>query len=138
MNRVGDEPMAADRNPCPCGSGSTYESCCHRWHAGENAPTAEAVMRSRYTAFTLGDERYLLATWHRSTRPESVHFEPGLKWLGLKVVALTGTEPDLAEVEFMARFRIGGGSAGRHHELSRFVREEGRWFYVDGDLRPAR
>jgi len=95
-------------------------------------------MRSRYTAFTLGDERYLLATWHRSTRPESVHFEPGLKWLGLKVVALTGTEPDLAEVEFMARFRIGGGSAGRHHELSRFVREEGRWFYVDGDLRPAR
>jgi len=95
-------------------------------------------MRSRYTAFALADETYLLATWHRSTRPDSVRFEPGLRWLGLRIVASADTGPDSAEVEFIARFRIGGGSAGRHHELSRFVREEGRWFYVDGDLQLPR
>jgi SEC-C motif domain protein len=92
-------------------------------------------MRSRYSAFAVGNEAYLLATWHPRTRPASVSFESKQKWLGLKIVDTTATGADTAEVEFIARYRIGGGSAARLHERSRFVHEEGRWFYVDGTAR---
>jgi SEC-C motif-containing protein len=88
-------------------------------------------MRSRYAAFVLRNESYLLATWQPAVRPPAVDFEPGTKWLGLKVVAARETG-DHGEVEFIARYRIGGGSAARLHERSRFVRQLGRWFYVDG------
>jgi SEC-C motif-containing protein len=81
------------------------------------------------------NEPYLLATWHGSQRPESVAFDPKQKWLGLKIVEACSTSANTAEVEFIARFRIGGGSAARLHERSRFVREDDRWSYVDGDLR---
>ena len=121
---------------CPCG-GETYEACCGRWHAGAAAPTAEALMRSRYSAFVRGNERYLLATWHASKRPSAMGFEPGTKWLGLEIVAAREISDVQAEVEFIARYRVGGGSAVRLHERSRFVREGGRWFYVDGEM-PAR
>jgi SEC-C motif-containing protein len=90
-------------------------------------------MRSRYSAFVLLNERYLLESWHPSARPASIGFMPGQKWLGLKIVD-ADAERDRAAVEFIARFRIGGASAQRLHERSRFVRENGRWFYVDGDL----
>jgi len=90
-------------------------------------------MRSRYSAFVLKNEPYLLASWHSSARPASVEFIAEQKWLGLKVVLASG-DGDRAEVEFIARFRSGGASAQRLHERSRFVREDGRWFYVDGDL----
>ncbi len=89
-------------------------------------------MRSRYSAFVLRNEPYLLATWHHSKRPTSVDFEPTLKWLGLRVVDARMTGEQTAEVEFMARYRVGGGSAARLHERSRFVLENGRWFYVAG------
>jgi SEC-C motif-containing protein len=91
-------------------------------------------MRSRYSAFVLRNEPYLLVSWHPSTRPTSVAFESQLKWLGLKVVSSCELDPSHAEVEFIARFRIGGGSAARLHERSRFVHENDRWFYVDGQL----
>jgi SEC-C motif domain protein len=90
-------------------------------------------MRSRYAAFVLKNEPYLLASWHPSTRPPSIEFVPEQKWLGLNVVAAS-TEAERGQVEFIARFRIGGMSAQRLHERSRFVREGGRWLYVDGDL----
>jgi SEC-C motif-containing protein len=90
-------------------------------------------MRSRYSAFVLQNESYLLATWHPSTRPGSVSFEAGTKWLGLTVKSSRVTGPDRAEVEFVARYRVGGGSAVRIRENSRFVREKERWLYVDGD-----
>jgi SEC-C motif-containing protein len=122
-------------NLCPCGSARAYESCCGRWHGGEAAPDAESLMRSRYSAFVLRDEPYLLATWHDTQRPKSIQFDPNQKWLGLKIVESRPTGADTAEVEFIARFRIGGGSAARLHERSRFVKEAGRWFYVDGDIR---
>lgn len=77
---------------------------------------------------------YLLATWHSSTRPASIEFDVEQKWLGLKIVAAREIAADSAEVEFIARYRIGGASAARLHERSRFLREEGRWFYVDGDV----
>jgi SEC-C motif-containing protein len=91
-------------------------------------------MRSRYTAFAIRNESYLLATWHASARPASIEFDAQQKWLGLKIVETKVTGADTAEVEFIARYRIGGGSAARLHERSRFVKEGGRWYYLDGDM----
>ncbi len=122
---------------CPCGSSTSYAACCGRWHAGEAAPTAESLMRSRYSAYVLGAEDYLLATWHESARPASLGLasqSPRPTWLGLSVKRHENPTPDTAIVEFIARLRMGGGRAERMHEVSRFVRENGRWFYVDGDL----
>lgn len=89
-------------------------------------------MRSRYSAFVMRLEPYLLATWHPRTRPPSVGFEAGTKWLGLSVKSARSLGVDSAEVEFVARYRVGGGSAVRLVERSHFLRQDGRWFYVDG------
>jgi SEC-C motif-containing protein len=124
----------AIKTPCPCGSNRAYDDCCGRCHRGELARDAESLMRSRYSAFVLRDEPYLLQSWHASTRPPNIAFDPAQKWLGLKVVDVSSTGADSGEVEFIARFRIGGASAARLHERSRFVREAGRWLYVDGTL----
>ena len=131
-------PTPSTSAACPCG-GASYASCCGPYIAGDALPpTAEALMRSRYTAFTLRDEPYLRATWHASTRPARLELEPGIQWLGLDVRAHRVRDDTHAEVEFVARSRLGGGPARRLHERSRFVRErEGgveRWFYVDGTL----
>lgn len=91
-------------------------------------------MRSRYSAFVRGDVPYLLATWHTRTRPATLELEPGARWLGLEIKQHRMTGANTAEVEFVARFRV-AGRAVRQHELSRFVREDGRWYYVDGDVR---
>ena len=92
-------------------------------------------MRSRYSAFALGLTDYLLATWHPSTRPDSLEADaPGLKWLGLEVRRHAQHDTDHATVEFVARSKL-HGRAQRLHETSRFVREHGQWFYVNGDLR---
>lgn len=119
---------------CPCGSNHAYAECCGRWHAGAPAPDALSLMRSRYSAFVLCNERYLLATWHPSKRPDSVPFDRNVKWLGLRIVAARITGDASAEVEFVARSRASNAAAVRLHERSRFVLEGGRWFYVDGDL----
>lgn len=120
---------------CPCGSGHAFEDCCGPIIAGAPAPTAEALMRSRYSAFVRDELAYLQASWHASTRPASLTpNEPGLKWLGLEVKRHAVQDDTHATVEFVARSKW-GGRAQRMHELSRFVRENGQWFYVDGDLR---
>lgn len=124
---------------CPCGSGKTYDACCALPHAGMPAVTAKALMRSRYCAFVMRLEPYLFETWHQSTRPKDIRllrYDPPPKWLGLDVKTCT-TDGDTrtgewATVEFVARYRTGGGPATRMHETSRFVREGGRWYYVDG------
>lgn len=90
-------------------------------------------MRSRYCAYSLCDADYLLRTWHPSRRPASLDFDPATKWLELKVVSHRVLDADHAEVEFVARFRVAGRGA-RMRELSRFVREDGCWYYVDGDV----
>jgi SEC-C motif-containing protein len=124
-------------DPCPCGRPLAYAACCGRWHAGAQhlqAPDAEALMRSRYSAFVLDRRDYLLATWHASTRPAALPPpEPGLRWLGLEVKRHETMDTGHAQVEFVARSKL-GGRAHRLHETSRFVREDGRWFYVDGDV----
>lgn len=93
-------------------------------------------MRSRYTAFVVGDIGYLHATWHPGTRPSAVEPEPGLRWTGLTIGAVTDGGPDATRgsVEFRARWRRGRES-GVLHERSRFVRQSGRWWYLDGDVR---
>lgn len=121
--------------PCPCGRPADYDRCCGPYHAGALPLDAESLMRSRYTAYVLGDSRYLLATWHPDTRPETLdlHEEPRPKWLGLKVQRHEQADPEHALVEFTARYKV-GGRAFRLHETSRFVRLAGRWYYLDGVL----
>jgi SEC-C motif domain protein len=91
-------------------------------------------MRSRYSAYVLCNEQYLLATWHPRTRPSSISFSKNQKWLGLSVIKASTTGDASAEVEFIARSRVSNAAAVRQHERSRFVHEGGRWFYIDGDL----
>ncbi|MDN2704274.1 YchJ family metal-binding protein [Janthinobacterium sp. SUN100] len=139
---------------CPCG-GASYASCCGPYIAGDAVPpTAEALMRSRYTAFTLRDEPYLRATWHASTCPTDALFaeEEKVHWLGLEVKSALRLRQRKAEsadqaeeiqrdsVEFVARYKV-NGRAHRLHEVSRFVREADnsgggalRWFYLDGSF----
>ena len=126
---------------CPCNPTVTHAQCCGPLHAGATrAANAEALMRSRYSAYVLGDAAYLLATWHPSTRPATLApDDAGTRWLGLAVRqhAATGTDAGgraTATVEFVARYRTGGGRAVRLHELSRFVREDGAWSYLDGSF----
>ncbi len=123
--------------PCDCGAPAPYAACCGRYHAGPlhlQAPTAEALMRSRYSAFVRDLTGYLLATWHASTRPSALEPNPeGLRWLGLEVRGHSQQDADHATVEFVARSKL-GGRAQRLHETSRFVREAGQWFYVDGKM----
>ena len=118
-------------NNCPCG-GANYTSCCGRFIDGGELPdTAEQLMRSRYTAYTLRNDAYLKATWHASTRPtENLAEDDELKWLGLEVRRHVPAG-DRATVEFVARSKT-AGRAQRLHEISNFVRENGRWYYVDG------
>jgi SEC-C motif domain protein len=117
---------------CPCGSVRDYADCCGRYHAGAAAPDAEALMRSRYSAYALKLAPYLLATWHASTRPPALDLDPGIKWTGLEVGSHVA-DGDQASVAFVARYKA-GGRAGALRELSRFVREGGRWYYADGSI----
>lgn len=123
--------------PCPCGSGQSLTACCGpRLDGQAPAPDAEALMRSRYTAYVLGNATYLLATWHPTTRPTALHLdeEPQPRWMGLAIERHEIVDADHAVVEFVARYKI-NGRAFKMHETSRFAREDGRWFYVDGDVR---
>lgn len=121
---------------CPCGSALPFARCCGPCLNGAAQPkTAEQLMRSRYTAYVLGDTAYLLATWHPTTRPSNLRLEPAgaVKWLGLKILRtrLGMADDQRGEVEFVARYKI-QGKAVRLHESSEFVRDGGRWFYVSG------
>jgi SEC-C motif domain protein len=117
---------------CPCGSGRRLAACCGPLHAGAPAASAEALMRSRYSAFVLGRVDYLLASWHPSTRPPALRLDtPAPFWLGLEVRRAWRIDDWHAGVEFVARCRIGGAPALRQHERSRFVFEDGRWYYLD-------
>lgn len=128
------QPPLADDARCPCGTGLIYGECCARFHRGAAAPTAEALMRSRYSAFAAGDESYLLASWHPSTRPAALDLDDGVRWRRLDIVRTEAGGPfdRTGVVEFAARFVEADGERGMLRETSRFVREEGRWTYLDG------
>ncbi|CAD1797544.1 YchJ family protein [Xanthomonas euroxanthea] len=126
-------PTSIPTDPCPCGRAADYAQCCGQYHAGAAAPDAETLMRARYSAYVRRDVAYLLASWHPSTRPPALSLDEGGRttWLGLTVQRALVTGTDTAEVAFLARYRIGGGSAVRMTEHSRFVREDGQWYYLD-------
>ncbi len=120
---------------CPCGLGASYLTCCAPRHQGTKpAETAEALMRARYSAYAKGDRAYLIKTWHPSTRPLHLPASPFERWVGLVVEDAAETGPDEATVRFVATAEH-GGKPQVIKELSRFVRENGIWFYIDGTLR---
>ena len=126
-----------DKNICPCNSGSPYSDCCEPLIAGDViAGTAESLMRSRYTAYVVRDVDYLLKTWHPSTRPSVIDPATIPEWYGLHIVHTeAGSEnDDQGVVEFKAT-ALSQGKMWRLHEVSRFVNEEGQWFYVNGDIK---
>ena len=128
-------PAKGEERLCPCGSGALLADCCTPYLSGrETAPTAEALMRSRYTAYALGRQSYLQATWHPSTRPANLHLDPSQNWLGLKVLRTEqgSQNDDRGIVEFVARFKV-AGRGHRLHEISRFAKLDGRWLYLDGE-----
>ncbi|MFF3729341.1 YchJ family protein [Streptomyces sp. NPDC002476] len=125
-----------DRSPCPCGLPGTYGDCCGRFHAGTAAAaTCEALMRSRYAAFAVRDEAYLLRTWHPGTRPSAVDFDPGTRWVRLEVLGTTDGSAfhTTGTVTFRAHFTV-AGQPDSLYEKSRFVRSEGAWVYEAADF----
>ncbi|BBX26783.1 YchJ family protein [Mycolicibacterium alvei] len=127
--------MSSDR-PCPCGSGRAYGDCCGPLHTGgQQAPTALALMRSRFSAFALGDAGYLLTSWHPDTRPSELTLDAAITWRRLQIVDTEAGGEDDAEglVEFRAQYVQ---DSRRHilHERSRFERVGGRWRYLDGQI----
>ena len=136
----GTPPRRLDGSaPCPCGSGDAFGACCGPVIAGADAPTAERLMRSRYTAFVIGDAAYLAQSWHPRTRPDDIDIDPDLVWTGLEIVDAEagGADDATGVVEFRASWRQGAGAetdVGVLHERSTFVRLRGRWHYLDGDV----
>jgi uncharacterized protein YchJ/AcrR family transcriptional regulator len=135
MSRPRPHPASTRINAaaaCPCGLPATYTECCGRFHAGRAAPTAEALMRSRFAAFAVEEEAYLLRTWHPSTRPAGIDFEPGMRWTELEIEATSGGSPihTTGTVTFRARYTY-RGKPGELHEQSRFARHEDAWVYLD-------
>lgn len=125
-----------DSARCPCDSGRPSIECCAPFLAGTaTPPTAEALMRSRYTAYALGRLDYIRATWHPATCPAELRLVPDLRWLGLQVKRVEAGGPDDVHgvVEFVARSKL-GGRAERMHETSTFERVEGRWLYRHGEM----
>ena len=123
-----------DAKRCPCGTGLPYGECCAPIHRGEReAATAEALMRSRFTAFAIGDVDWLLASWHSSTRPRSLELDPGIRWLRLDIQGTSGGGPFDRDgtVAFEAHW-VADGQRGSMREVSRFRRDKG-WQYLDGD-----
>ena len=141
--------------PCPCGAGPSAAECCARYFArpgdgdgaaaaGEAPPSAEALMRSRYTAYALGNIDHILATHHPDAtgevdRKSTEKWSREATWLGLEIVSAEGggLTDQTGEVEFIARYEV-GGAALQHHERAQFRRHEGRWYYWDGAMVKAR
>jgi SEC-C motif-containing protein len=130
-----DGPLPAGA-PCPCGHAATYDDCCGRIHRGDApALTAEALMRSRYSAFAVRDLAHLARSWHPDTRPRTIHDDPDRRWTGLTILATErgGVLDRDGIVEFEAHHDGGAGDGADHvvRERSTFARVDGRWVYVD-------
>ncbi|HRI53298.1 MAG TPA: YchJ family protein [Pseudomonadota bacterium] len=128
------------RDQCPCGSGLPLSACCGVYLASPgSAPTAEALMRSRYSAFVLGDAEYLLETWDPEQRPARLSLKhDATEWRGLEIISREagGVADDTGRVKFIARFRLHGRDQTLR-EHSRFRKQGGRWLYIDGQVEPS-
>ncbi len=124
---------------CPCESGAIYSDCCELYHKGLThhifAPSAEALMRSRYSAYVFALENYLLQTWHQNTRPNVLNLanDKSTKWLGLQIKHIKNSDAHSAIVEFVARYKI-DGKAEKLHEISQFQKVGPQWYYLDGQF----
>ncbi|MEV4970971.1 YchJ family protein [Streptomyces scopuliridis] len=130
-SRSSRSAVTAD-SPCPCGLDATYGACCGRFHAGPaTAPTAELLMRSRYSAFAVLDAAYLLRSWDPATRPPAIELDPATRWTGLEILDTTDGSPfhTTGTVTFRAHFTR-RGEPGVQEERSRFARHDGAWVYV--------
>ncbi len=120
---------------CPCGSERAFDACCGQWleglELGRHAPSPEALMRSRYSAYVLGDIAYLMATWHPSSAPGDLELPP-TQWVSLQILHVDQS-PEAGVVEFIAIYKV-NGKAAKMHEVSRFSCENGRWLYIDGQI----
>ncbi|WP_062984314.1 YchJ family protein [Nocardia anaemiae] len=126
-----------ESQPCPCKRGEAFGACCGPVLAGErSAGTAEALMRSRYTAFVVGDTEYLLRSWHPRTRPKTLELDPAQRWLFLEILRTERGGPfdDTGIVEFLAHYKA--DRRGSLHEVSTFTRVDGAWVYLDGVIEP--
>lgn len=125
----------SDEQSCPCGSGIRFDGCCAPLLRGAPAPSPERLMRSRYTAFVVGDARYLSETWHPGTRPDELDLDPRVQWTGLEIVDAVdpGEDATRGVVGFRAHWRD-ADTSGVLAERSRFVRQSGRWWYLDGKI----
>jgi len=126
-----------DENACPCGSGKSYAKCCETYHHGTPPPTAEALMRARYSAYTMANDQYLRNTWHPGSRPEKISLKnnKNLQWTKLEILRKEkGKGKDkLGVIEFKAWYRSDDQN-GYLHEVSNFVKEENTWLYFDGEV----
>jgi len=125
--------MTKKNGPCPCGSEQSYADCCGSYHLdGVSAPTAEKLMRSRYSAFAAGDGDYLLRTWHPDTRPAELELDTRMRWTGLEILATERGSMFDSEgtVKFRAHYSAPEGT-GVQEENSSFVRVQGHWLYLD-------
>ena len=131
-----EDKLGAMESECPCGTRTRYGACCGRMHSSAtSAPTAEALMRSRYSAFAVGAMDYLLDTWHPDTRPLVLDPSPDHTWVGLEIIEVERGGMLDAEgiVDFVARYRV-DAMAGELRERSSFTRYERRWVYVSGEI----
>lgn len=129
-----ERAMPLPSTPCPCGSNQPLSDCCGRWlHHHQPAPTAEALMRSRYSAYVLGEHDYIRSSWHPDTCPQNLGGTT-LHWIGLQIIGSEqgGEQETAGRVEFTASY-VQNGEGNQLHETSRFVRENGQWLYVDGE-----
>lgn len=132
-----DQKKMSNSDLCPCCSGKSFAACCQPLLAGRlAAASALELMRSRYTAYVLRDVDYILRTWHPSTRPAHLDPHTMVAWNGLQIIVAAAEETDRATVEFKARTNAAGKML-LLHEKSRFVRENGQWLYVDGEVSEA-
>ena len=125
------------KDGCPCGSGKAYVKCCKLYHDGNPAPTAEALMRARYSAYCFSNKNYLNHTWHPGSRPKRIQLgdDNAVQWVRLDIVRTTqgGANDKLGIVEFKAFYDI-EGKTGYLHEISNFVKEDNQWYYFDGEI----
>ena len=121
---------------CPCGSGKSYSKCCQPYHEGSHAPTAETLMRARYSAYSMHNDEYLVHTWHPGSRPKKINIgDDSVHWQKLEILRTDqGSANDkMGVVEFKAFYDI-EGKTGFLHEISNFVKEESQWYYFDGEI----
>jgi SEC-C motif-containing protein len=129
-------PKPVIKIDCPCDSDQLYQDCCEPYHLSLSAPNAEKLMRSRYSAYVLGLEDYLLNTWHPNTRPKHLNLaNDHTQWLRLEVKHFEPND-DQATVEFIATYNV-NGKAEKLHETSQFRKIAGRWFYIDGEFQES-